>query len=529
MHRHSSFFRATLLLGALLALLTTTAFAMWDHVQLSTTADLRAVDVTTPALATIVGADGTIFTTTDGGFTWQPRHVPVIADYYCVAFANPDTGVAAGDMGTIITTTNGGVTWDSVQSAWMTVYNAAYYRPNGLFSALAGENTIFQPFLTMSFNNWQTMSSESFYIFHNGSNNEGSITDITETSPSLLIATCSVWDGAGAIVRKVDNAWVTAAWTPSMLKTLDFPTPDVGYAVGTRIVLKTTNAGVSWNELPFPLRLDWFGVKFVNADTGWICGENACIYRTTDGGANWVEQFCLGSGYLSSIDFADPLHGIAVGNGGLVVRTDNGGENQQPTEFARLAPPDGSHDPYFNVPYVLFQWQASHDPEGQPVAYNFRLFNDFMSVVDTFLTDTSLLYPIPLIVLDDLVPFYWNVVANDGELERHCSNGTGTFLITWEAANNCMCGSLPRNLALSSYPNPFNPQTNLSLSLPRAGAVQLRVFNELGREVFVQNLGTLFAGTHKTIFDGHALPSGLYVAQLTTPYGRTVHKLLLMK
>jgi photosystem II stability/assembly factor-like uncharacterized protein len=531
MHRHLTTLRATLLLGALI-LLTTAAFATWDHIDLGIYPDLRAVDVTTPALATMVG-DGIIFNTTDGGWSWQPVTPPIVADYRGVAFFNPDTGVACGDMGTIIRTTNGGGAWDSIQSGWLTIYNAAYYRSDGQVSIVAGSNTLFSPLLALSTDNWVSWADEAFMIYHNGSYNEGAITDITESSPGHLIATCSVWDNAGAIVREVDSVWVTAAWMPSTLYALDFPTPQIGYAVGqSGAVLKSTDGGESWNQLPFVLRLDWFGVKFINENLGWICGENGVIYRTTDGGDNWELQYALGWSNLRSIDFADSLHGIAVGDGGLVVQTDNGGiENQQPSEFARLAPADGSTDPYSEVPYVLFQWQASHDPEGLPVAYNFHLYTDQMSVVDTFLTDTALVYAIPIIVerLDDLVPFHWSVVANDGERERTCSNGTGTFMITWDAAGDPPSASVPRVLELGSFPNPFNPQTNLSLSLPRAGSAQVQVFDILGREVFAQKLGTLPAGTHNITFDGHALPSGLYVAQLTTPYGRSVHKLMLMK
>jgi photosystem II stability/assembly factor-like uncharacterized protein len=530
MRRHSTFLRATLLLGLLVAACSCPAQVGWFPVGADIMI-LHDVKILTATKAIAVGENTSPLATTNGGYSWEVQTAPIIADYRCVAFADPNNGVAAGEMGTIIKTTNGGTMWDSVQSGWLTTYNSAFYRPNGQFSILAGQNTLFTPLLTVSYDQWQNFGSESFYIYHNGSYNEGSVTDITETSPSLLIATCSVWDNAGAIVRKVDTVWVTAAWTPAALYALDFPTHDVGYAVGmSGQVLKSTDAGMSWNQLPFVLRLDWFGVKFVNANCGWICGENGAIYHTTDGGVNWTNQLSVGYDALYALDFSDSLHGIAVGSTGSIYVTFDGGEgNQQPTAFARISPEDSTTDPYFRVPYVLFQWQAAHDPEGGPISYNFHVYNQFFTIVDTFLTDTSLLYRIPVPILDNLVPHHWDVVANDGIRERHCSNGIGTFFINYEAADDYSGASVPRELGLSSFPNPFNPQTNLSLSLPRAGAAQLRVFNELGREVFAQHLGTLSAGQHNIVFDGHALPSGLYLAQLTTPYGRTVHKLLLMK
>jgi photosystem II stability/assembly factor-like uncharacterized protein len=48
-------------------------------------------------------------------------------------------------------------------------------------------------------------------------------------------------------------------------------------------------------------------------------GNGALVYRTTNGGTTWT------SAALTDIDFADAMHGWAVGPAGLVVRTSNGG------------------------------------------------------------------------------------------------------------------------------------------------------------------------------------------------------------
>lgn len=79
----------------------------------------------------------------------------------------------------------------------------------------------------------------------------------------------------------------------------------------------------------------------------------------------------------------------------------------------------------------------------------------------------------------------------------------------------------PRAFQLqAAYPNPFNPQTNISFALETASKVNLTVFDGLGREVAVLQDGFLSAGVHTSTFNAGNLPSGTYLYRLWTP-GRT--------
>ncbi len=80
-----------------------------------------------------------------------------------------------------------------------------------------------------------------------------------------------------------------------------------------------------------------------------------------------------------------------------------------------------------------------------------------------------------------------------------------------------------------NYPNPFNPATNISFTLPEAADVQLVVYDMLGREVETLAHGTFSAGIHAVSFDGANLPSGTYFYTLITPTGNIVNKMLLLK
>ena len=72
--------------------------------------------------------------------------------------------------------------------------------------------------------------------------------------------------------------------------------------------------------------------------------------------------------------------------------------------------------------------------------------------------------------------------------------------------------SLPTALTLAgNAPNPFRGETELRYALPATGAVTLRVYDVLGREVAVVDAGVQAAGPAAVRFDGRGLASGVYL------------------
>lgn len=78
-------------------------------------------------------------------------------------------------------------------------------------------------------------------------------------------------------------------------------------------------------------------------------------------------------------------------------------------------------------------------------------------------------------------------------------------------------------------PNPFNPTTSLTFTLPEAADVELRVYNLTGQEVATLAAGRHAEGPHSVTFDAGALPSGLYFARLSVGQVTATHRMLLMK
>ncbi len=81
-----------------------------------------------------------------------------------------------------------------------------------------------------------------------------------------------------------------------------------------------------------------------------------------------------------------------------------------------------------------------------------------------------------------------------------------------------------------NFPNPFNPSTNISFTIPAEAFVTLKVYNTLGEEVKTLAEDQYYLkGTYSINFDGKSLPSGAYYYRLTSGTYSAVKKLLLIK
>lgn len=78
-----------------------------------------------------------------------------------------------------------------------------------------------------------------------------------------------------------------------------------------------------------------------------------------------------------------------------------------------------------------------------------------------------------------------------------------------------------------NYPNPFNPSTTISYTLPEAGKVLIKVFDVLGREVTTLVNESTTAGKHNVVWDGSNYASGIYFYSITFK-GETLNKKMLL-
>ena len=63
---------------------------------------------------------------------------------------------------------------------------------------------------------------------------------------------------------------------------------------------------------------------FLNDNIGWSCGSLGVIYKTTNGGTNWVYQYANTLQELNTIQFFDENTGYISGPG-VILKTTTGG------------------------------------------------------------------------------------------------------------------------------------------------------------------------------------------------------------
>lgn len=92
-------------------------------------------------------------------------------------------------------------------------------------------------------------------------------------------------------------------------------------------VLKSTNSGLNW-EIKYTGTLeDFLSCYFINENIGYLVGTK--ILKTTNGGNNWEIQFGEYN-FFNSCAFYNSIIGMAVGRNGIIYRTIDGGKEWVP-------------------------------------------------------------------------------------------------------------------------------------------------------------------------------------------------------
>ena len=95
--------------------------------------------------------------------------------------------------------------------------------------------------------------------------------------------------------------------------------------------------------------------------------------------------------------------------------------------------------------------------------------------------------------------------------------------------------SLPSSYKLfDNYPNPFNPSTSISFSVPRSGGVTLEIYNVLGNLVKTVASGNYNPGNYTYLWNGeddnnNKVSSGIYICRLRADNYSASKKMVLLK
>ncbi len=275
-----------------------------------------------PDLGWYGNGEGKIYRTTDAGATWQLQWDHPGTFVRTLAFVDEITGFA-GNVGTgyfpgvtdetlLYKTTDSGATWAPVPAAQipgiaglcaMQVLTAPFINHGVLETKtrVYAAGRVGGPAWLMHSDDlgatWTATDLKDhagmvldvhFLDFNHGLIAASSSDDVTQGTARILRTEDAgrTWQVAYDSGRPFENVWK-----------MSFPTPQIGYATvqsynpeaSERFVIKTTDGGRTWTELPLvdDARVRQFGIGFLDERRGWV-GAVPHAFATTDGGATWA-------------------------------------------------------------------------------------------------------------------------------------------------------------------------------------------------------------------------------------------------
>jgi len=126
----------------------------------------------------------------------------------------------------------------------------------------------------------------------------------------------------------------------------------------------------------------------------------------------------------------------------------------------------------------------------------------------------------------------WNPLINC--LNRIACTDEGLYMITGYETDISPDQITPSNITAHNFPNPFNPETRISFTLPYSTDISLNIYNGRGEKVKKLFRGFLPSGENSLLWNGKSdqgdqLPSGIYHYKITADQMEKYGKMILLK
>ncbi len=313
--------------------------AQWREIEVEVETTLRDIHFA-PDLrhGALVGNDGTVLLTGDGGKRWLPIETNFKEDFHSVRLLSPDTILLAGGTrfdGQVYRSTDGGQSWDLVaegyRMAWADEQGFALNNQTILRSQERGaewqESNLVIPSPVTIEALWFPSPNTGFavgnisgfagqapfgYRSGDGGNNWQSLRESDFPNSNLVTA--------GAFPHP-DTAYVT------LNETVDFAPGPVNQLMRMTDFQVDANGGFpQWqfeaeiirDTLPTYVR----ALHFLNAQRGYLAGDDGIIYYTEDGGRSWDNRFTA-TDTIETFYFLSPNTGFALGRNGALLAIGN--------------------------------------------------------------------------------------------------------------------------------------------------------------------------------------------------------------
>ncbi|MDH3268939.1 MAG: YCF48-related protein [Ignavibacteria bacterium] len=327
-----------LLITVLLVTLSSSAFAQegWNDVTpAGTYPGFHGVYALDTDNVWVVGDEGTILNSTNGGTTWSEINCPVTYPLYNVHFINSDTGWVGGDndvITEIMRTTDRGLSWELKTLSSASDYGnydiefiegGSGEPPSGFVSA--GLSLVWK---TDDYGeNWADIGFGGC-----GANDLQSICFINKDE-GWFVGTPSVTQEVSIVHTTNGGQTYETQINPTdpdiKLNCVRFATNQQGIAVGLAgTILYTSDGGQNW-ELRQSIGNRWQSVFLTESGKAWAVGNSGNVAYSTDWGYTWEFQQSGVTSELWEVYFIDDNEGWIVGGGvglpGVILHTTNGG------------------------------------------------------------------------------------------------------------------------------------------------------------------------------------------------------------
>lgn len=176
---------------------------------------------------------------------------------------------------------------------------------------------------TLVLANVNSLFSQQFYSVNSPSQQDLYSVFFTDANNGYAVG------DTGTILKTIDagKTWnIQNSGVPNNLRAVHFPDANTGYVVGSLgAILKTVNGGNTWTSLNTGITFPLQTVFFTDINTGFVSGLGGSIYKTTDGGTTWTTQSSGTPNDFFGMYFFDSNTGWDVGAAGTIRKTTNGG------------------------------------------------------------------------------------------------------------------------------------------------------------------------------------------------------------
>lgn len=315
----------------LLLLGSQTVNAEWTKQNLNSFAWYKDIFFLNDQKGWIVGTDGVILSTENGGTTWTQSKKFTTDSIQQVYFANEWNGwllcerniYARGNNPTsyVRRTTDGGITWEKIEfeDGGRERVTKLFFSPDGIGRAF-GEGGVFFK-LQEDGKSWKKSQTAIHYLLLDAAYADQRIGAIVGSGGTILFTEDSgfTWEKA-TLLGDIDTRF----------NAVYFAGNKGAWAVGTRgRIFHSNGGGRLWRQQDSTVTANLNDVYFATANLGWAVGDNGIIVETRDGGKTWTDVPSKVGHKLEKVTFAGG-RGWAIGFGGTMLTYVDGPAQNDP-------------------------------------------------------------------------------------------------------------------------------------------------------------------------------------------------------